>query len=66
MSEIDELVAKLKGLKISHVVVEGDCWYSCPKSGHCCNDPAGNECNCGADKHNARIDGLIAWVLAND
>ena len=65
MSEIEELIAKLNELKIPHTVVEGDCWYSCPKSGHCCNDLAGDECNCGADKHNARIDSLIAWVLAN-
>lgn len=66
MNKTDELVAKLKGLKISHVVVEGDCWYSCPKSGECCNDLAGDDCNCGADKYNTKVNELIAWVLAND
>lgn len=27
-----------------------DCWYSCPRSGNCCNDTAGDECNCGYDR----------------
>lgn len=27
-----------------------DCWYSCPKSGNCCNNTVGDECNCGYDR----------------
>lgn len=48
-------------LRLPHLVVE-DCWYSCPKSGECCNDGAGSECDCGADQHNARVDSLIAYL----
>lgn len=34
-----------------------DCWYSCPKSdGGCCNDAEGDDCNCGADEHNAEVE----------
>ena len=38
-----------------------DCWYSCPKSADgCCNDAQGDECNCGAEKHNAILDAIIS------
>ena len=38
-----------------------DSWYSCPKAeGGCANDAEGGECNCGADKHNAKVDALLA------
>ena len=37
---------------VSHKQCE-DCWYSCPKSGECCNDDAGTDCTCGADAENA-------------
>lgn len=34
-----------------------DSWYSCPKAlGGCWNDAYGDECNCGADKHNVEVD----------
>lgn len=56
------LVGGLNRLRREHLVVE-DCWYSCPKSGECCNDNyADSECWCGADKHNALIDTLIALI----
>lgn len=64
MSKVDELIAKLECLKISHYVCE-DCWYSCPKSEKSCCDDRQEDCNCGADKHNAEIDSLIAWVRSN-
>jgi predicted nucleic acid-binding Zn-ribbon protein len=40
-----------------------DCWYSCPKSGECCNDELPkDECNCGADEHNKKIDELLSLL----
>lgn len=40
-----------------------DCWYSCPKAeGGCCDDRAGTECNCGADKANSIIDAAIKQI----
>ena len=40
-----------------------DCWYSCPKDPDgCCNDAAGDACDCGADEYNSRLDDMIAKV----
>jgi hypothetical protein len=59
----DEIITRLKDvlptLKISHNYCE-DCWYSCPKhEDGCCNEAEGEDCNCGADEHNAIIDALM-------
>jgi hypothetical protein len=48
----------LQSLRRSHYICD-DCWYSCPKSGECCNDAADGKCNCGADEHNAKIDAAL-------
>jgi len=41
-----------------------DPWYSCPKSEHgCANDMAGDDCNCGADKHNLGVERLYKETL---
>jgi len=38
-----------------------DCWFSCPKSGNCCDDSKSKDrCNCGVDAHNARIDAALS------
>ena len=52
---IARLRAALEAAKIPHYVCE-DCFYSCPKSGECCNEEADGKCWCGADAHNAKID----------
>ena len=50
--------------KRSHYECE-DAWYSCPKSpSGCSNESEGEDCNCGADRHNAEIDGLASSLLA--
>jgi hypothetical protein len=56
---------KLKSLAMrSHYSCE-DRWYSCPKSADgCSNDDEGDECNCGADKHNAEVDALFQEMLS--
>lgn len=54
--ELEAARKALKAAKISHLVLEGDPWYSCPVSGECANDAAGKECNCGADAHNKAIE----------
>ncbi len=55
-AQIRTLRNALIAVKIPHHVCE-DCWYSCPKSGACCDDTADpTECTCGADAHNAKID----------
>lgn len=56
------LIGGLRRLRREHRYVD-DCWYSCPKAEDgCCDDSAGDECNCGADIHNALVDELIALV----
>jgi len=37
-----------------------DCWYSCPKSEDgCCNEfIKKDECNCGAEEHNEKVEKL--------
>ena len=51
------LRAALTKLRRSHATCE-DCWYSCPKSGECCNDRP-LVCDCGADEANAVIDAAL-------
>lgn len=59
------ILAELEKLRQHHVYCE-DCWYSCPKAeDSCCDDRQGNECNCGADEHNAILDGIIAYMRSN-
>ena len=53
------LKEKLEQLRLSHRTCE-DPWYSCPKSGDCCNDNAADECDCGADEHNKILDEILA------
>lgn len=45
-----------------HYVCDDDCWYSCPKSGECCDDKQVG-CNCGADRHNKKVEDLILKIL---
>jgi len=43
-----------------------DAWYSCPKAEDgCANEGAGDECNCGADEHNAEVDALMVMLRSN-
>lgn len=42
-----------------------DCWYTCPEHPEgCCNDDAGNECNCGANKYNEKLNKTIETIKA--
>jgi len=59
-----ELIAALEAMREMalrpHYYCE-DSWYSCPKAEHgCANDSAGDDCNCGADKHNLGVECLYA------
>ena len=54
------MVEALQKAKREHLVVDGDCWFSCPASGQCCRDDGGTKCNCGADKINAEIDSALS------
>jgi hypothetical protein len=58
--EIDTLRALLLESKRTHYVCDGDCWYSCPKSGQCCNEEPKDKCDCGADAWNAKVDAALA------
>lgn len=59
-ASIEELRALLLESKREHYVCDGDCWFSCPKSGQNCNDDRdSDECTCGADEWNAKVDALL-------
>jgi len=53
------LAANVEKLRRHHLDIGEDCWFNCPKSGECCNDGAGDECDCGADEHNKLVDEII-------
>lgn len=55
-----DIFAELEKLRREHLVVGGDCWYSCPKSDDCCNELPEDMCTCGADADNALLDAIIA------
>ena len=53
MADRDELMRRLL-IPIPHRVIDEDCWYSCPKSGECCDESRKDDpCDCGADAENA-------------
>jgi hypothetical protein len=54
-----DLVKALEGLRRSHLEVE-DGYYSCPLMENYFGPEEGETCNCGADKHNAKLDAIIA------
>ena len=54
---------ELEKLRQDHVECN-DCWYSCPKSENgCCNYSEGDDCNCGAEEHNNRLDNIINYCI---
>ena len=56
------VIKELESLKRRHHYCE-DPWYSCPKEEDgCMNELEGNECNCGADEDNIKIDELIKHI----
>lgn len=61
-AELRQCIAELGKLAIKdHFWVDGDNWYSCPKAPEGCSDdqwPKG-VCNCGADKHNAKVEAIL-------
>jgi hypothetical protein len=58
-----ELVNRLKDLAIRRHYHCYDSWYSCPKSDDgCANDLDGDDCNCGADEHNAEVLSIVAQL----
>jgi hypothetical protein len=65
MDNIKQICVELANLaKREHYFCE-DIWYSCPKAeGGCANDAEGDECTCGADAHNAKVNELLAAALA--
>lgn len=63
-----DLIQQLAGLaKREHYTCEEDSWYNCPRSeGGSANDNAGEECDCGADEHNAKVDAICGLLSQPD
>ena len=62
-AERARVVALLESLRISHRIVDDDPWYSCPlavwSDGTKAYAGQDTECNCAANKHNAKIDAYL-------
>lgn len=60
---VDAALTLLESLRRPHLVIEEDCWYSCPKSGECCDPDADKtKCNCGADAANDKLDEILGLL----
>jgi hypothetical protein len=60
-----DVLKEIESLKRQHRYCE-DSWYSCPMHPDGCSNPReGNECKCGADKYNAKIDEIITELANN-
>jgi hypothetical protein len=66
---IEGLRAEMERLRMPHLIVDGDCWFSCPLakypddgSNACCDDDAlaRGVCTCGAEAHNAKIEAALS------
>lgn len=59
----EELIEYLESTRKQHDTCE-DSWYSCPKSEDGCGNDSlpANECNCGADTFNKKLDNIIFRV----
>lgn len=64
MNPLIEELGKLA--KRDHFWVDGDNWYSCPKAPEGCADDTKpkDECDCGADAHNAKVEALLSKLRA--
>ena len=61
-AQVAVLAEALEKLRRPHAIVD-DCWYSCPKSGECCDDSQDKDkCTCGADDVNAIIAAALRRV----
>lgn len=56
----DDLMQQLATLALRKHYYCEDAWYSCPKHPDgCSDDSVGQDCNCGADEHNASVHALL-------
>ena len=60
-----KLLAELKELAIREHYYCEDEWYSCPLADDgCLNDDVDpNECDCGADEHNAKVEDIYKKLV---
>lgn len=70
-AERRRLRPEVEALRQSHLVVDGDCWFSCPLAksewhdgSASCNDEdiAAGRCTCGAEAQNERVDAVLALL----
>ena len=60
-----DVLKELEALKIRHRDCD-DGWYRCPKHPDgCLNDAEGADCNCGAERHNTKVDEIIKELSNN-
>lgn len=75
-AQLHKMIADLKqaliDAKVSHLINDDDCYYSCPMAkdedgdSACCDSDKKHECDCGAEQHNRKIDEAIARIFKRD
>ena len=64
MDKLRSLIIDLAGESLRQHNYCEDGWYSCPKGiDGCADSSAGDECNCGADQHNAKVSEVLIEIL---
>lgn len=61
------ILVELEKLRMPHHRCFVDPQYSCPKETEegCWDENAGEECTCGADKHNKLLNSIIDYIKEN-
>lgn len=63
-SELKDLLCQLREMAIESHYYCDDCWYTCPKHPEgCCNDEKPDECDCGAEEHNKKVEKTYSAIL---
>jgi hypothetical protein len=63
------MIEQLKSLRLLAIRPHYTCddvWYSCPLSADGCADDSlpGDECNCGAEEHNIKVEAVFEKLMA--
>lgn len=62
-SNIQELIGIVKGFyRSGHNYNDEDCLYSCPKHEDYCGEGEDEDCHCGLDEHNSKIDDALQII----
>lgn len=59
---VNKIVSKLEELKMTEHYECDDCFYSCPMHEDYCGEHDRDECTCGLEVYNEKVDEIIRMV----